>query len=117
MCRMNNENKQNMLDILVKPDISIECCDYTEYLGAGVKYYKVMNLHSVPLIELSVTPARFGMERYEVCEVISQKKYSRLVRKNAIFHTPMADDIMDIYNWLKLRYLPQQTKSKKKGDN
>lgn len=113
MCRMNKTDKQNMLDILVKPDIQIERCNFDEYLNASVKYYKVLNQHSVPLMELSVTPARFGMERYEIISSLN-KRYSHLVRKNAIFHTPMAADIMDIYNWLKLRHLMQQTKTRTK---
>lgn len=114
MCRrMDKQKKQNMLDILVKPDISIERCDYTEYLNEPVKYYKVFYAQSAkPLMELSVTPEILGLDRYEV--ILQNKKYSHLIRTNAIFHTPMAADIMEVYNWLKLRYLVQQSKARTK---
>lgn len=110
MCRMNKKDKQNLLNILAKPDIQIEHCNYTEYLSAPIKYYKVLDLHLVSLMELSVTPGMLAMER---CEIILQnKKYSHLVRPNAVFHTPMAADIVEVYNWLKLRYLLQQSRNK-----
>ena len=108
---MNKKDKQNLLNVLQKPDIYIERCDYTEYLGAGVKYYKVF-ANLTPLIDFSISPAKLGMERYQI--ILPNKKYSHLVRKNAIFHTPMAADIVEVYNWLKLRYLTQQSKSKTK---
>lgn len=115
MYRMNKKTKQELLDIFGQPDIKIELCDYKDYCQKNIKYYKVVNAAAEPLVDISVTPIMRGIERYEIIWPRG-KKVSRLVRTNAVFRRPAAADIMEVYNWLKLRLLLQninQTQIKK----
>lgn len=108
MCKMNKKDKKQLLDIFGQPNIQIEYCDYKEYLKEPTKYYKVFDSGLVPVVDISVTPAMRGIARYEI--TFNNKKFSRLARPNAVLHTPMAADILEIYNLMKLRYLAQISK-------
>lgn len=109
MCRINKDYKAKMSDIFVQPNIKIELCNYTEYLNEPTKYYKC----SKPLVDISVTTVSRHFSRYEIATP-DGKKISCLARPRAVFHTPRAEDILEIYNWLQIRYLAQQTRFEKK---
>ena len=113
MCKMNKSEKANLLNLLTKPDLIVEKLDFSEYCNRPTQYYKVSDATSEQLA-FSVSPISPRMNNIARCEIIlpNNKKYSRLVRMNAVFRSPMAGDIMDVYNWVKLRYLLQQTKQK-----
>ena len=108
MRRIPKEKKREALAILGRPNIKIELCNYNEYLGVPVKYYKVMEDVVKPsLIEFMIIPVWRGIYQYEVA--LGKDTYSHHVRKNAVFHTPGADDILEIYNMLHVRYLAQKS--------
>lgn len=111
MCKMNKKDKEQLLDIFGGPNIKIELCDYKDYCQKNISYYKVVNAKSEPLVDISVTPIMRGIERYQIIWP-NKKQISRLVRPNAVFRRPMAADIMEVYNWLQLRLLLQQSSKK-----
>ena len=113
MCRINKDYKAKMSDIFGQPNIKIELCNYTEYLNEPTKYYKVFDSCSKPLVDISVTTVSRHFSRYEIATP-DGKKISCLARPRAVFHTPWAEDILEIYNWLQIRYLAQQTRFEKK---
>lgn len=113
MCKMDKNIKANLLDLLTKPDLTVEKLDYSEYCNRPTLYYKVSDATSEQLA-CSVSKISPYMKNIARCEIIlpNNKKFSRLIRMNAIFRRPMAADIMDVYNWIKLRHLLQETKQK-----
>lgn len=113
MCRIKKEYKAKMLDIFEQPNIKIELCNYPEYLNEQTKYYKVFDSCSEPLVDISVTTVSRHFSRYEIATP-DGKKISCLARPRGVFHTPRADDMLEIYNWMKLRYWAQQTRAEKK---
>ncbi len=115
MFRMDKNIKADMLNLLTRPDITVEKLDCSEYCNRPTTYYKISNTFSEQMA-FSVSPISLRMNNIARCEIISpnNKKIARLVRMNAIFRRPMAGDIMDIYNWIKLRYLLQESKNNQK---
>lgn len=114
MCKMDKNIKVNMLNLLTRPDITVEKLDYTKYCNRTTTYYRVSDPVYYEQLAFSVAPISSRMKNIARCEIIlpNNKKIARLVRMNAIFRRPMAGDIMDVYNWIKLRYLIQQTRQK-----
>lgn len=115
MCKMDKNIKANLLDFLTRPDITVEKLDYSEYCNRTTTYYRVSDAVYEQLA-FSVAPISLRMNNIARCEIIlpNNKKIARLVRMNAIFRRPMVGDIMDVYNWIKLRYLLQESKNNQK---
>lgn len=114
MCRINKDYKAKISNIFEQPNIKIELCDYTKYLNEPTtKDYKVFDSCFKPLVNISFKTVSRHFNRYEIATP-DGKKISCLARPRAAFHTPRADDVLEIYNWMKLRYFAQQTRVEKK---
>lgn len=112
MSRKSKRIKSELIQILQSPDIHIRYTDLSQYATKPDACYFVD--HGITCkFEMNIEPKRFGISAYTII-MENGDKFSCLARPNAVFfHRPVADDILEVYRTLKLRYLIQNSQKRK----
>lgn len=111
MSKASTKIKNDCIKILQSADANIVHSEYTEYYFVLRTIYDVSQ-GSVHKFTMTIEPARFGMSRYTITKA-NNEQFSCYARPDAIFfHRPVADDVLEIFRALKLRYLIQKSQSK-----
>lgn len=69
MCKMDKNIKMNMLNLLTRPDITVEKLDYSKYCNRTTTYYRVSDAVYEQLA-FSVAPISSRMNNIARCEII-----------------------------------------------
>ena len=113
MSKTSKQFKNECLDILQSANVTITKSQDTEYYFVLRTVYNVSqdNIHK---FEMNIVPGKFGISRYTITKA-NGEKFSCHARPDAVFfHRPVADDILEVYQAIKLRHLIQQSNIKQK---
>ena len=113
MSKKSQRIKESAIKILQDAHTSITTNDFSEYAqNTNTTSYFVYQ-DTVRVFEMNIEPARFGMCAYTII-MNNGEKLSCKARPNAIFlRRPIADDMLDVYNEIKLRLLIQNSRRTK----
>ncbi|MCR4917572.1 MAG: hypothetical protein K5912_01350 [Alphaproteobacteria bacterium] len=112
MSKKSKQLRTELMQILKLPDISITKQNFDQYCQYSpfVSYFVCQGI--VRKFEMSIYPEKFGMSYYTIFKD-NGDKFSCHVRSHAtFFRRQVANDVLEIYNELNLRYLIQQSKRK-----
>lgn len=112
MSKKSIKIKNDCMKVLQSANVVITCSRDTEYYFVlrMVYYVSQDNVHK---FEMDIEPRNFGMSRYTITMADGQK-FSCLARPDAVFfHRPVADNALEVFREVRLRYLIQNTQQKK----
>lgn len=107
MSKKSKKINQELMPILLSPDVNITFTDLSNYSGKTTVAYFVFQAANRKF-EMNIEQKKFGISTYTIV-MDNGDKFSCKARPDAVFfQRPVAIDILEIYRAIKLRHLMQQ---------